>query len=161
MDDNINDNTLDGELEVKKPQERRKRVKKGTKLYIDKYEMMQELIHYNKTGEISDLLCEMFLKLAVRYTSRPNLSGYTYREDFIGSGVLRMISQIDKFDVDHPAQNPFAYFTQVVHNETMQVLNKEKKQRMIKEGLREKMWDDINQEEGFDDNSKSNVDELT
>lgn len=151
---------LNKDIEVEQPKTRRKRVKKGTKLYIDKNEMMDELIHYNKTGEISDVLCEMFLKLAVRYTSRPNLSGYTYREDFVGAGVLRMISQIDKFDINHEAKNPFAYFTQVVHNETMQVLNKEKKQRMIKEGLREKVWDEICSEEGFESNDKSNVDEL-
>tara|TARA_R110002020_G_scaffold90534_27_gene220511 strand:+ start:497 stop:991 length:495 start_codon:yes stop_codon:yes gene_type:complete len=140
---------------------RRKKTKKGTELYIDKNEMMEELVRYNTDGVISEKLGSMFLKLAIRYTSKPNLSGYSYREEFIGTGVLRMISQIDKFDVDHPSKNPFAYFTQVVHNETMGILNREKRQRDIKENLREKLWDEVNFEEGLDDsNQKSNVDDL-
>jgi DNA-directed RNA polymerase specialized sigma24 family protein len=145
-----------------KKKTRRKRTKKGTELYIDKNEMMDELLHYNKTGEISEKLGAMFLKLAIRYTSKPNLSGYSYREEFIGSGVLRMISQIDKFDVDHPSKNPFAYFTQVIHNETMGILNREKRQRDIKADLRDKLWSEVASDQGLDDNSgKSNVDSLS
>lgn len=154
-DENINEDITP----VKKT--RRKRTKKGSELYIDKNEMMDELIHYNTEGEISEKLGAMFLKLAIRYTSKSNLSGYSYREEFIGSGVLRMISQIDKFDINHPSKNPFAYFTQVIHNETMGILNKEKRQRDIKDNLRDKIWDEVVHDERLDDNgNRSNVDSL-
>jgi hypothetical protein len=147
--------------ETSQKKKRRKRTKKGTELYIDKNEMMDELIFYNESGIISEKLGAMFLKLAIRYTSKPNLSGYSYREEFIGNGVLRMVSQIDKFDINHPSKNPFAYFTQVIHNETMGILNRERRQRDIKDNLREKIWDEISAEEALDDSgNKSNVDNL-
>lgn len=121
----------------------------GKETYLNKAEMMKELVSYNETGEISNTLGAMFMKIAERYTSRRNLSGYSYREDMISEAVTRMVSQIDKFDINHPAANPFAYFTQVAHNQILALLNKEKRQRDIKANLREKLWSELCNEEGL------------
>jgi hypothetical protein len=128
---------------------RRKRTKKGTALYIDKNEMMVELIKYRDTGVISEILGAMFLKLATRYTSRPNFAGYSYRDEFISAAVYRMVEQVGKFDVDHPSQNPFAYFTQMAHNQILSILNKEKRQRTMQQRLRAKVWDNLCEQEGL------------
>jgi len=121
----------------------------GRTTYLNKGEMMRELIDYNESGVISNTLGAMFMKIAERYTSRRNLSGYSYREDMIGEAVTRMVSQIDKFDINHPAANPFAYFTQVAHNQILALLNREKRQRDIKSNLRDKMWSELCEDEGL------------
>jgi DNA-directed RNA polymerase specialized sigma24 family protein len=134
------------ELNQKKlPPQKRKRIrtKKGSELYIDSKEMMQELINYNDTGVISEELGEMFLKLARRYTSKPNFVGYSYRDEMISESVHRMVSQIDKFDVTHPSRNPFAYFTQICYHQVLTMINKEKRQSEIKDNIRTKIWDEV------------------
>jgi DNA-directed RNA polymerase specialized sigma24 family protein len=122
---------------------KRKRLKKDHELYISKKEMMDELIKYNDSKVISEELGEMFLKIAKRYTSKPNFSGYSYRKDMISEAVYRMCDQVDKFDINHPSANPFAYFTQVAHNQILLLLNKEKKHRIAKENYRQKIWEDL------------------
>lgn len=145
----------------KLPPQKRKRIrtKKGSELYIDSKEMMKELIHYNntveydengekiKSGEITEVLGAMFLKLARRYTSKPNFVGYSYRDEMISESVYRMISQIDKFDVDHPSKNPFAYFTQICYHQVLTMINKEKRQSEIKDNIRAKLWDEVCEQE--------------
>jgi len=132
------------------PQQRKRvRVKKGSVNYISGKEMMIELRHHKATGEITEVLGSMFLKLATRFTSKPNFIGYSYRDEMISSAVYRMISQISKFDVDHPAQNPFAYFTQICRNQVLSILNAEKKQRDIKDSVRTQIWDEICEQESL------------
>ena len=133
----------------KLPPQKRKRVRtrKGSELYIDSKEMMEELIHYNDTGEITEVLGAMFLKLARRYTSKPNFVGYSFRDEMISESVYRMISQIDKFDVDHPSKNPFAYFTQICFHQCLTMINKEKRQTEIKDNIRAKLWDEVCEQE--------------
>lgn len=111
--------------------------------YVSKKEMMDELIKYNETKIISDSLGVMFQKIATRYSSKPNLCGYTYREDMISDAVERMISQIDSFNVNHPAANPFAYFTKVAYHQFWLHLNKEKKFRDLKKKYQTSIWDEV------------------
>jgi len=117
--------------------------------YINKEEMMNELRLYNKTKNISEELGSMFLKIAKRYTSKTNFYGYSYRDDMISEAVLRMVEQIDKFDIHHPAANPFAYFTQTTHNQILALLKKEKRFRDIRSRLNETIWEDLCLEENL------------
>lgn len=135
---------------------RRKRTAKTSNLYIDKNEMIIEILEYHKTGVISEKLGDMFMRLAIRYTSKYNFSGYTYRDDMIAEAVYRMVEQIDKFDVNHPTQNPFAYFTTVAHRQILTVLNKEEKFRDLKESVRTIMWDDLCNDEHLNINHTQN-----
>lgn len=135
---------VDPKASIPKPvKERRKRTAKTSNLYIDKNEMIVEILKYHASGVISEVLGEMFMRLAIRYTSKYNFSGYTYRDDMIAEAVFRMVEQIDKFDVNHPTQNPFAYFTTVAHRQILTVLNKEEKYRDLKDSVRTMMWDDL------------------
>jgi len=158
-----NDNNDLPKKEVLPPQKRKRiRTKKGSALYIDSSQMMKELIKFNETGEISEELGAMFLKLATRYTSKPNFVGYSYRDEMISESVYRMISQIAKFDVTHPAKNPFAYFTQIAYHCVLTLINKEKRQTEIKDNIRAKVWDEMCEEENIekieerDDNNDDN-----
>lgn len=138
-----------------KPVKRRARTPKTSHLYIDKEEMMDELCAYRDTGIISDKLGDMFLKLAIRYTSKPNLSGYTYRDDMIASATSRMVEQIDKFDVDHPARNPFAYFTMLTYRQVITYIAKEHRYTGIKNSVRDKLWTEFGDEYDIQDESSS------
>jgi len=163
MEEEEEQNKLKKEREEQKklPPQKRKRIrtKKGSELYIDSKEMMEELIHYNSTieydkdgeivrsGEITENLGGMFLKLARRYTSKPNFVGYSFRDEMISESVYRMVSQIAKFDVDHPAKNPFAYFTQICYHQCLTMINKENRQSEIKDNIRAKLWDEVCEQE--------------
>lgn len=110
--------------------------------YVDKKEMLQEIKEYKKTGIISEKLGLMFLKIAERYSTIYKFYAYTYKKDMIGDAVLRMVMKIDKFDPDRQDANPFAYFTFLTHRQFLGTLNNEKKQRLAKERLRVKVWED-------------------
>lgn len=142
--------------ELLPPQKRKRiRTKKGSALYIDSSQMMKELEDFNETGIISEELGKMFLKLARRYTSKPNFVGYSYRDEMISESVYRMVSQIAKFDVTHPARNPFAYFTTICYHQVLTMINKEKRQKEIKDNIRAKIWDEVSDVENvarFEDN---------
>ncbi len=153
--ENENENEKDESIDLPKkevlPPQKRKRIrtKKGSANYIDSSQMMQELVDYNNTGIISEELGAMFLKLARRYTSKPNFVGYSYRDEMISESVYRMISQIAKFDVTHPARNPFAYFTQICYHCVLTLINKEKRQAEIKDNIRSKVWAEMCEEENI------------
>lgn len=123
---------------------------KKKKFYVSKDEMMDELRRYKETGIISEKLGEMFMNIAKRYTSKVSFYRYTYREDMVSDAILRMVSQVDKFNVDHPSANPFAYFTQIAYHQVLLCLKKEKKQRDIKVAYRFNVWDEICSEEGLE-----------
>ena len=111
--------------------------------------MLEELRRYKKTGQMSERLGEMFLAIARRFTARSCFYGYSYRDDMVSEAVYRMVTQVDKFDPDHPSGNPFAYFTQIAYHQVLNVLKKEKKQVAIKDMTRERVWRQMSEEEGI------------
>jgi DNA-directed RNA polymerase specialized sigma24 family protein len=68
----------------------------------------------------------------------------------IGDAVARMVSQVSKFNINHPSANPFSYFTQVAHCQVLQLLKKEKRQRDSKTNLRDKIWEEMCLDEGME-----------
>jgi len=71
-------------------------------------------------------IADSFYKIARRYSSKPNFSGYTYKEDMIGEALYTCIRYAHNFDPEK-SNNAFAYFTQYCHNAFIQFINKEKK----------------------------------
>lgn len=72
-----------------------------------------------------------FMMMATRYARKPSFAGYTYVDDMISDGVLACIRYFDNFDADK-YENPFAYFTQLIHNAFINRLNIEQKHTYIK-----------------------------
>lgn len=147
---------IDAELREEKKKKRvRRQFSKSNDLYISKDLMFKEILKYHENGIITEELGEMFLKLATRFVSSHKFNEYTYKEDFIGNGVMKMVATVHKFDITRPDPNPFCYFTEVMFNEVRQILNKEKRQRDLKYNLRDLLWEEVCNEEQLD-NSKSN-----
>ena len=70
---------------------------------------------------IPNYLGECFLKIATHLSYKPNFVNYMFREDMIS----------DNFNPEK-SQNPFAYFTQIIHYAFLRRIQKEKKQLEIK-----------------------------
>lgn len=139
-----------------KPAKKLKKTRKSRKpksenpYYVDKAEMLAELIKYDNNGIITEKLGLMFKKIATKFANARNFSSYTYKDDMIASALERMITQIGKFNVHHPSANPFGYFSLTAYNQFLAVLKKEKRQREIKQNYRQKIWDEMSMEEGLD-----------
>ena len=97
---------------------------------------------------ISNYLGECFLKIATHLSFKPNFVNYMFKEDMISDGIENCVQYIHNFDPEK-SQNPFAYFTQIIHYAFLRRIQKEKKQLEIKN----KILDRSGYSEVFDDNN--------
>jgi hypothetical protein len=85
--------------------------------YCNKHDMLLELRNFKRTGVISEKLGKMLLDIAYKFVEKNSkFRNYPDKLDFIGDSILRMVSQLHKFNTEHPKANPFGYFTQVVYH---------------------------------------------
>ena len=108
--------------------------KKKEEGYLSNNEMFKEVIKCQLDDQISDKLGRMFMIMSRRIATKPNFSGYSYKEEMIGNGVVACCGALHKFDPDK-STNTFAYYTSIIHNAFIQILNKEKKQQDIRDAL--------------------------
>lgn len=73
-----------------------------------------------------DYPAECFHKIAKKYSSRPNFSGYTFKDDMIAEAVYLCLRYAHNFNLEK-SNNAFSYFTQYAHNAFLQFISKEKK----------------------------------
>lgn len=110
------------------------KTKKNPKHYINNREFYNEVVASQKEGRISPRLAEMFSLLAERYGTRPNFSGYSYLDEMVCAAKVALCAGYTKFDPER-FDNPLAYFTSVTHSAFLQVLNKEQRQRDIRDQI--------------------------
>lgn len=92
--------------------------------------------------KITKYLGECLLKIATRYSYKPNFINYTYREDMVLDAVENCILYFEKFD-PNKTNNPFAYYTQIIHYAFLRRIAKEKKQSSIKAKMLTSMTVDV------------------
>lgn len=122
------------------------------KNYMSNKEMLEEVIKCQQEDKISNKLGAMFHLLASRYSTKPWFAGYSYREDMIAAGVLACCVAYKKFNIEK-SQNPFAFFTVIVHRAFFQVMYKELKMQNIRDELLSEanMNPSFNYSENFED----------
>lgn len=81
-------------------------------------------------------LVKMLMMLVDRYSKKANWRGYTYIEDMRSEALVSLMNGALKFDPE-VGQNPFGYYTQIVHHSFLTTLDKEKKVRRIRDDLLE------------------------
>jgi DNA-directed RNA polymerase specialized sigma24 family protein len=115
---------------------------------------MKELQIYHDDGVITEELGKMLLEIATRFTNRPNWVGYPHemKNDLISEAVLRMISQIHKFDITRDKPNPFAYFSQICFHKYIMEAKKYYKQINIQRDLCEHYIEEIECNANMDSN---------
>ena len=93
--------------------------------YVNNKELLEAMVVYRKKvaiakekgttpPPISNYLGECFLKIATHLSYKPNFVNYMFREDMIGDGIENCVQYIHNFNPEK-SQNPFAYFTQIIH----------------------------------------------
>ena len=116
--------------------------KKTKRNYINNNEFLEAIKSYKKlcleaedSGDdaprIPNYIGECIFKISTRLASRPNFSGYTYKDDMISDGLENAIQALGNFDPEK-SSNPFAYFTQIIWYAFLRRIDKEKKQLYIK-----------------------------
>lgn len=116
--------------------------KKTKRNYINNNEFLEAVKDYKKlcleaedSGDdaprIPNYIGECIFKISTRLASRPNFSGYTYKDDMISDGLENAIQALGNFDPEK-SSNPFAYFTQIIWYAFLRRIDKEKKQLYIK-----------------------------
>jgi hypothetical protein len=80
---------------------------------------------------------ECFLKIANHLSFKPNFVNYMFKEDMISDGIENCVQYIHNFDPEK-SQNPFAYFTQIIHYAFLRRISREKRQLEIKNKILER-----------------------
>ena len=136
--------------------------RKRSEHYVNNKEFLSALIRYREDVEISFIkkygreptkdergknwetkppihryIGECFLKIANHLSFKPNFVNYMFKEDMISDGIENSVQYIHNFD-PQKSQNPFAYFTQIIHYAFLRRIGKEKKQLEIKNKILER-----------------------
>ena len=117
------------------------------KNYVNNPEFLQAIIDYKKLcteaedsgdskPQIPDYIGECIYQISTRLASKPNFSGYSYKDEMISDGLENAIQALGNFDPDK-SSNPFAYFTQIIWYAFLRRIDKEKKQLYIKHKVTE------------------------
>jgi DNA-directed RNA polymerase specialized sigma24 family protein len=110
--------------------------------YVNNKDLLEALIKYKKdcieaenAGEerprVSNYIGDCIYQIATRLATKPNFSGYSYKEDMISDGIENCLLYIMNFNAEK-SQNPFAYFTQIIWYAFLRRIAKEKKQMYIR-----------------------------
>ena len=77
----------------------------------------------------------MIVLMCNRYAMGPQWSGYTYNDDMKGAAAMQLYLAGLKFDESSNPENPnpFAYYTTVMRNSFLAVMDKEKRQVKVRE----------------------------
>ena len=134
--------------------------RKRSEHYVNNKEFLAALIKYREDKEIAEIrglpkpvipryIGECFLKIANHLAFKPNFVNYMFKEDMISDGIENCVQYIHNFNPEK-SQNPFAYFTQIIHYAFLRRIQREKRQLEIKNKILEKSG----YSEVFDDSNK-------
>jgi len=113
--------------------------------YVDNKKFLEAMIEYRarctnaeeqkeSKPDVTNYIGECFLKIANHLSYRPNFINYTYRDDMISDGIENCLQYMDNFDPEK-SKNPFAYFTQIIYYAFIRRIQKEKKQKHVKQKM--------------------------
>lgn len=122
--------------------------RKRSEHYVNNKEFLNALIEYRNNVEIAKIndkpkppipryIGECFLKIANHLSFKPNFVNYMFKEDMISDGIENCVQYIHNFNPER-SQNPFAYFTQIIHYAFIRRITREKRQLEIKNKILEK-----------------------
>lgn len=116
--------------------------RRATRNYVNNKDLLEALIAYQKqckeaedAGDelprVPDYVGTCIFQIATRLATKPNFSGYSYKDDMISDGIENCLLYINNFNPEK-SQNPFAYFTQIIWYAFLRRIAKEKKQMYIR-----------------------------
>jgi hypothetical protein len=110
-----------------KPKKRGRKASDKTKFYVQPAEFDEEIMSYYDSGKMSDKLADMVSRISHKLSYAPNFINYSYREEMVGDGVIRMMKALiaKKYNREK-GTNPFSYFTRIAFNAFRNRIKKEK-----------------------------------
>ena len=99
--------------------------------YTTNEQILRELSEYKKTGEMSEELGVIIIKIMKGLASKGNFYGYTWKDDMVAEGILTTVKYLKNFDPEK-SQNPFAYITKIGYMAFIAYIKKQKKHCEIK-----------------------------
>lgn len=113
--------------------------------YVNNTEFLNLLTDYIKEREqrkqdgrppptIPNEIGKIFIQIATNLSNRYNFNGYTFKDEMISDGILNAVEAIDSFNPEK-SSNPFAYFTQIIYWAFVRRIEKEKKERSIRDKM--------------------------
>jgi|TARA_B110000483_G_scaffold81708_1_gene101565 hypothetical protein len=116
--------------------------KRAKRNYVNNADFLEALIAYKaacieaeNAGDIKprcpDYIGKCIYQIATRLATKPNFSGYTYKDDMISDGIENCLLYMGNFNSEK-SSNPFAYFTQIIWYAFLRRIQKEKKQMYIR-----------------------------
>ena len=139
--------------------------------YVNNKEFLAALIKHREDIEIAEIqgkekpripryIGECFLKIATHLSFKPNFVNYMFKEDMISDGIENCVQYIHNFNPEK-SQNPFAYFTQIIHYAFLRRIQKEKKQLEIKNKILEKTgYEQVFERDTLDDGNYSEYNQI-
>lgn len=117
------------------------RASKG-RYYVDNQKLLQALIDHKDRVKLAkeqnrekprlpEYVGECILKIATHLTTRPNFSGYSYRDEMIADAIENCLLYLDNFDPSR-SSSPFSYITQICWYASIRRIQKEKKAQYVK-----------------------------
>ena len=131
-DEEFEDEEIEDEPQKKKPRNKKKADK--DRYYVNPLEFDKEIGSYYDSGHMSDNLATMISNIANKLSYAPNFINYTFREEMVGDGIIRMFKALTTKKYDHQkgataSAGPFSYFTRIAFNAFRNRIKKEKHMR--------------------------------
>ena len=145
--------------------------RKRSEHYVNNKEFLAALIKLREDREIAEIrgkekpripryIGECFLKIATHLSFKPNFVNYMFKEDMISDGIENCVQYIHNFNPEK-SQNPFSYFTQIIHYAFLRRIQKEKKQLEIKNKILEKTgYEQVFERDTLDDGNYSEYNQI-
>jgi hypothetical protein len=122
--------------------------RKRSQHYVNNKDFLDALVRYREDVSIAKIqgkekppipkyIGECILKIANHLSFKPNFVNYMFKEDMISDGIENSIQYLHNFDPEK-SQNPFAYFTQIIHYAFLRRIQREKRQMDIRSKILEK-----------------------
>ena len=119
---------------AKKKVFKKKRRRRTKHDYIDKKELLAEVIGCKEADVMSNKLASMLQLIAKKFAQSRNLAGYTYSEDMQAFAMMMLVKTWRAFKPEK-SNNAFAFYTQCIKNSFIQFLNQEKAVRNLRDKL--------------------------
>ena len=122
--------------------------RKRSQHYVNNKDFLDALVKYRKEVSVAEAegrekppipryIGECILKIANHLSFKPNFVNYMFKEDMISDGIENCIQYLHNFNPEK-SQNPFAYFTQIIHYAFLRRIQREKRQMDIRAKILEK-----------------------
>lgn len=104
--------------------------------YLSNKNLLTEISKSKAQDKPTRTLVDMMMKMVDRYSTKGNFRGYSYLDDMKSEALVHLVNAWHKFD-ETKSNNPFAYYSTIITNAFVRVLNAEKKSQDIRDDLLE------------------------